>query len=166
MTPINAIASDGACGTVRRSAIVNSSLLRSRRQQLHARVAATLEVRFPEIVVAQPALLAPQLARCVRRGGGRKNVAWSKCCDTRRRRGEQTGNTNIDRNWRPSLAPYSAAHRGDAWCVPKKFARTISLISCQVLRAIRGCPPRQRPRDRYFQIKAIPWRRQRRTVSG
>jgi class 3 adenylate cyclase/tetratricopeptide (TPR) repeat protein len=34
-----------------------STLLRSRRQQLHARIAATLEDRFPEIVVAQPALL-------------------------------------------------------------------------------------------------------------
>ncbi len=35
-----------------------STLLRSRRQQLHARIAATLEGRFPEIVAAQPALLA------------------------------------------------------------------------------------------------------------
>jgi predicted ATPase len=34
------------------------SLLRSRRQQLHARIAAALENRFPEIVAAQPALLA------------------------------------------------------------------------------------------------------------
>jgi predicted ATPase len=35
-----------------------STLPRSRRQQLHARIAATLEGRFPEIVAAQPALLA------------------------------------------------------------------------------------------------------------
>jgi class 3 adenylate cyclase/tetratricopeptide (TPR) repeat protein len=34
------------------------TLLRSRRQQIHARIAATLEDQFPEIVVAQPALLA------------------------------------------------------------------------------------------------------------
>jgi class 3 adenylate cyclase/predicted ATPase len=34
------------------------SLLRSRRQQLHARIAGALEGRFPEIVAAQPALLA------------------------------------------------------------------------------------------------------------
>jgi predicted ATPase len=34
------------------------SLLRSRRQGLHRRVAAALEERFPEIVTAQPALLA------------------------------------------------------------------------------------------------------------
>jgi predicted ATPase len=38
------------------------TLLRSRRQQLHARVAATLEERFPEIVAAQPALLAHHCA--------------------------------------------------------------------------------------------------------
>jgi hypothetical protein len=37
MTPVNAIASDQAYGTVRRLAIVNGTLLRSRRQQLHAR---------------------------------------------------------------------------------------------------------------------------------
>jgi predicted ATPase len=35
-----------------------STLLRSRRRQLHARIVATLEDRFPEIVAAQPALLA------------------------------------------------------------------------------------------------------------
>jgi class 3 adenylate cyclase/predicted ATPase len=35
-----------------------STLLRSRRQQLHAHIAAALEGRFPEIVAAQPALLA------------------------------------------------------------------------------------------------------------
>jgi predicted ATPase len=34
------------------------SLLRSRRQQLHARITAALEDRFAEIVAAQPALLA------------------------------------------------------------------------------------------------------------
>jgi class 3 adenylate cyclase/predicted ATPase len=35
-----------------------STLLRSRRQQLHARIATTLEDRFPNIMTAQPALLA------------------------------------------------------------------------------------------------------------
>jgi predicted ATPase len=34
------------------------SLLRSRRQQLHAHIAAALEGRFPEMVATQPALLA------------------------------------------------------------------------------------------------------------
>jgi class 3 adenylate cyclase/tetratricopeptide (TPR) repeat protein len=35
-----------------------STLLRGRRQRLHARIVASLEDRFPEIVAAQPALLA------------------------------------------------------------------------------------------------------------
>jgi hypothetical protein len=47
-TSKNALVQDTAYG----------SLLRSRRQQLHAHIAATLEGRFPEIVGAQPALLA------------------------------------------------------------------------------------------------------------
>ena len=34
------------------------------------------------------------------------NVAWSRCCDTRRRKGETTGNTNIDLNRRASPRPY------------------------------------------------------------
>ena len=38
------------------------TLLRSRRQRLHTRIAATLEERFPEIVLAQPALLAQHCA--------------------------------------------------------------------------------------------------------
>jgi tetratricopeptide (TPR) repeat protein len=44
----HALVQDAAYGT----------LLRSRRQQLHAHIAATLEDRFPEIVAAQPAVLA------------------------------------------------------------------------------------------------------------
>jgi class 3 adenylate cyclase len=44
----HALVQDAAYGT----------LLRSRRQQLHAHIAPTLEDRFPEIVTAQPALLA------------------------------------------------------------------------------------------------------------
>jgi class 3 adenylate cyclase/predicted ATPase len=43
----HALVQDAAYGT----------LLRSPRQQLHARIAATIEDRFPEIVAAQPALL-------------------------------------------------------------------------------------------------------------
>jgi predicted ATPase/class 3 adenylate cyclase len=39
-----------------------STLLRSRRVQLHARIVATLEDQFPENVVAQPALLAQHCA--------------------------------------------------------------------------------------------------------
>jgi class 3 adenylate cyclase/tetratricopeptide (TPR) repeat protein len=39
-----------------------STFLRGRRQQLHARIAATLESSFPEIVLAQPELLARHCA--------------------------------------------------------------------------------------------------------
>jgi hypothetical protein len=39
-----------------------STLLRSSRQQLHARIAATLESRFPEIAAAKPAVLAQHCA--------------------------------------------------------------------------------------------------------
>jgi tetratricopeptide (TPR) repeat protein len=48
----HALVQDAAYGT----------LLRSQRQQLHARIAATLEDQFPEVVVAQPALLAQHCA--------------------------------------------------------------------------------------------------------
>ena len=39
-----------------------STLLRSRRQQIHARIAATLESKFPELISAQPALMAQHCA--------------------------------------------------------------------------------------------------------
>jgi class 3 adenylate cyclase/predicted ATPase len=48
----HALVQDAAYGT----------LLRSRRQQLHARIATTLEDHFPEVVAAQPALLARHCA--------------------------------------------------------------------------------------------------------
>jgi tetratricopeptide (TPR) repeat protein len=48
----HALVQDAAYGT----------LLRTRRQRLHARVAAALEDRFPEIVAAQPALLGHHYA--------------------------------------------------------------------------------------------------------
>jgi tetratricopeptide (TPR) repeat protein len=49
------------------------TLLRSRRQQIHARIAATLEDQFPDIVVAQPALLA---RHCAEAGLGEKVVVY------------------------------------------------------------------------------------------
>jgi predicted ATPase len=51
----HALVQDAAYGT----------MLRSRRQQLHARIAATLEDQFPEIMAAQPALLAQHCAEAV-----------------------------------------------------------------------------------------------------
>ena len=59
----HALVQDAAYGT----------LLRSRRQRLHARIAATLEDRFPEIVLAQPALLAQH---CAEAGLAEKAVAY------------------------------------------------------------------------------------------
>ena len=38
-------------------------------------------------------------------------MAWSRCCDTRRRKGETTGNTNIDLNRRASPRPYLCGGR-------------------------------------------------------
>jgi hypothetical protein len=37
---------------------------------------------------------------------GTGNLAWSRCCDTRRRKGETTGNPNVDLNRRASPRPY------------------------------------------------------------
>jgi class 3 adenylate cyclase/tetratricopeptide (TPR) repeat protein len=59
----HALVQDAAYGT----------LLRSRRQRLHARIAATLEDRFPEIVLAQPALLAQH---CTAAGLAEKAVGY------------------------------------------------------------------------------------------
>ena len=59
----HALVQDAAYGT----------LLRSRRQRLHSRIAATLEDRFPEIVLAQPALLAQH---CAAAGLAEKAVAY------------------------------------------------------------------------------------------
>jgi predicted ATPase len=59
----HALVQDAAYGT----------LLRSRRQQLHARIAATLEDQFPEIVMAQPALLAQH---CAEAGLAEKAVVY------------------------------------------------------------------------------------------
>ena len=59
----HALVQDAAYGT----------LLRSRRQALHTRIAATLEGRFPEIVLAQPALLAQH---CAEAGLAEKAVSY------------------------------------------------------------------------------------------
>jgi predicted ATPase/class 3 adenylate cyclase len=52
---------------------VYGTLLRGRRQQLHARIAATLEDQFPEIVATQPALLAQH---CAEAGLAEKAVVY------------------------------------------------------------------------------------------
>jgi predicted ATPase len=50
-----------------------STLLRSSRQQLHARIAATLENRFPEIVAAEPTTLAQH---CTEAGLAEKAISY------------------------------------------------------------------------------------------
>jgi predicted ATPase len=50
-----------------------STLLRSRRQQLHARIATTLESKFPDIVAAQPQLLAQH---CAEAGLNEKAISY------------------------------------------------------------------------------------------
>jgi hypothetical protein len=50
-----------------------STLLRSSRQQLHARIAATLENRFPEITAAEPAILAQH---CTEAGLAEKAISY------------------------------------------------------------------------------------------
>jgi predicted ATPase len=50
-----------------------STLLRGSRQQLHARIAATLESRFPEIVAAEPSLLAQH---CTEAGLAEKAISY------------------------------------------------------------------------------------------
>jgi hypothetical protein len=41
-------------------------------------------------------------------------VAWSRCCDTRGRKSESTGNTNFDLNRRASLRPYLREAGGES----------------------------------------------------
>ena len=50
-----------------------STLLRNRRQQIHARIASTLESRFPELVAAQPQLMAQH---CSEAGLNEKAVGY------------------------------------------------------------------------------------------
>jgi tetratricopeptide (TPR) repeat protein len=59
----HALVQDAAYGT----------LLRGRRRRLHGRIAATLEDRFPEIVLAQPALMAQH---CMEAGLAEQAVAY------------------------------------------------------------------------------------------
>ena len=51
----------------------NSMLVRNRRQQLHARIAATMEDQFPEIVNAQPEVLA---RHCAEAGSLEKAIGY------------------------------------------------------------------------------------------
>jgi predicted ATPase len=67
-----AIASSSWRGGISATALI-SSWENCRRQQLHARIATTLEQKFPEIVAAQPALLAHH---CAEAGLAEKAVGY------------------------------------------------------------------------------------------
>src|SRR5208283_2134073 len=64
-------------------------------------------------------------AACDVAGAG--NAAWSRWCDTRRRKSEPTGNTNFDLNRRASLRPYPPAQ-------PKKLVTTKDVYVYQALK--------------------------------
>jgi predicted ATPase len=63
-----------------------STLLRSRRQQLHGRIATTLEAHFTEVVAAQPQLIAQHAQRL---DWQRKRSAIGSMPGNRRRRARQ-----------------------------------------------------------------------------
>ena len=52
---------------------------------------------------------------------GAGNAAWSRWCDTRRRKSEPTGNTNFDLNRRASLQPYQRGAEGE---IPSVYSPT------------------------------------------
>ena len=54
---------------------------------------------------------------------GAGNVAWSRWCDTRRRKGEPTENTNIDLHWRTSPRPYLRERGGE---IPLRYSPSIN----------------------------------------
>src|SRR5215467_14449330 len=69
---------------------------------------------------------------------GAGNVAWSRCCDTRRRKSESTGNTNFDLNRRASLRPYLRGAGGEIPPVysPRRLQRAASPSFSQFIQTI------------------------------
>ena len=63
-----------------------STLLRSRRQQIHGRIATTLENQFPETMTAQPELLAHH---CGEAGLTEKAVGYWLKADSKQSRGRR-----------------------------------------------------------------------------
>ena len=67
---------------------------------------------------------------------GAGNVAWSRWCDTRRRKSEPTGNTNFDLNRRASPRPYLRGAEGET---PSAYSPL-----CRDLGRLRLCRLRHR----------------------
>jgi hypothetical protein len=61
---------------------------------------------------------------------GAGNVGWSRWCDTRRRKGETTGNTNFNLHRRASPRPYRSSNM--SLSAPTVLAMAVSLQ--------RACP--------------------------
>jgi predicted ATPase len=121
------------------------TLLRSRRHQIHARIATTLEVQFPEIVAAQPALLAHH---CTEAGLAEKAVKYrtnaghqalarsamieaeaqlSKGLDLLTALPEETGRQQYELGLQMALGMTLIATRGYVSAVGKTFTRARQL---------------------------------------
>jgi hypothetical protein len=72
---------------------------------------------------------------------GAGNVAWSRWCDTRRRKGETTGNTNFDLHRRASPRPYLREAGGE-------IPRPTHLFICSKTRRGKFQIKRKSRRDR------------------
>ena len=112
------------------------SLLKSRRQQLHARIAAVLEERFPETAAAEPELLAHH---CAEAGSAERAVALLAA-------GGGAGDRALGQPGgdRPLRAGGGAAPRA---CRPRPSGRGPSSRSSSP-RASRSAPARATPRPR------------------
>ena len=84
------------------------SLLRGRRQQLHARIAAALEGQFPEIVAAQPALLA---RHCAEAGLIEPAVAYWLAAGRQAWARSGAGGSRLAAAPRAGIGPRPARHR-------------------------------------------------------
>ena len=72
---------------------------------------------------------------------GAGNVAWSRWCDTRKRKGEPTGNTNIDLNRRVSPRPYCRNTNHLQFIVALRYFSTVRQrepAGVELLRAARN----------------------------
>src|SRR5215472_16866085 len=56
---------------------------------------------------------------------GTGNEAWSRYCDTRKRKSEPTVNTNFDLNRRASLRPYLRGARGE---IPRATRHSLQIV--------------------------------------
>lgn len=99
------------------------SLLRSRRHQLHARIAAVLEERFPEVAIAEPEVLAHHLSQADLHGNA---------CDYWRRAGEVAVRRSANAE---AIAHYSRA-LGELQMQPASRARLQAELALRMAIAV------------------------------